>query len=1679
VRPFGTHQRWLRQHRRSLPSWRTLRVLVLAVVLSAVLLGTAGAAAAASSNPIVVGSTQNATSLSGAGYVAVSGNYAYTAGYYAGTITVVDISNPLSPKVVGQTPFSNALLSASHLTVVGSTLYVVSQNRNGPSGTNSNDDGTGNSLVIVDISNPTSPTIVGTPLHNSNLMFSPHGVAVSGSYAFVAAQGCISSQPCPNASVGNAFVVVDESNPSNPTIVASIQNSNLPAPWTGSGALLHACSVTISGNYAYVTASYAKRLTIIDISNPTAPTIVGSVQDTTNLPLPVDVAVQNGYAYVANQVPSGATNAPGTVTVVDVHSPTSPQIVGTLANSALNGAYRIRVRSNFAYVAAVSASATDVVDISDPAHPRLAATLASTSLLNHTVGVDLDPTAQYAISTSGWLSTETRTLYPPFPLQPGGPTATGTVSAISLDPTPIGVSIGSGPGNTTTATTAQFAFSTTDAVSTVRCSLDGAPFGLCSTATSQSYGGLAAGPHTFTVKAIDAADRTATASYGWTITVPTLIDPTTPVLDNFNRANGTAGSNWSLIKPSGFAPMNVSGNTAVDSSGSAYAWNYWNPSSFGPDVEAYATVANYPGSTAGTIRIGARVTPGSSYSGYFVSISPTNGGTWSIVRVDNGQPAVTPPSETPVTQALASGDKIGIRISGSVITALHYTSAGGWGQVLSYNTSSDTPRYTSAGNIAIEFLKGAIDDVGGGTIAAPANTGPPTVSGTVAIGQQLQANPGTWSGTPAAAFSYQWQDCNSGGGNCSPIVDATASSYTIQPSDGGHTLNVVVTGANSDGSSQASSAATVVVPQPPVNTLAPTVSGTVAVGQQLQASTGNWSGTPSPTFTYQWLDCDSAAIDCNPIQGATASSYTIQASDVGFALDVVVTGSNNVGSSQAASGPTIVVPRPPQAPVNIQAPQISGTVAVGQQLQADPGNWSGTPSPTFTYQWLDCDSGGFSCSAIVGATGTSYTIQGSDGGFALEVVVTGSNTAGSSQAASAPTSVVPPQQQAPVNVQQPSVSGTIAVGQQLQASPGTWTGTPAPTFTYQWQDCDASGNNCSPIAGATASSYTIQSADVGDTLEVAVTGSNSSGSSQAVSPPTSVVPQAPVNITPPQISGTVAVGQQLTADPGSWSGTPAPTFTYQWQDCDSGGNSCNPIAGATASSYTVQTNDDGYALKVVVTGSNSGGSSQAASAPTALVPQAPVNIQPPLVSGTVAVGQQLQASPGTWNGTPTFTYQWQDCAGDGSNCVSIAGATASSYTIQGSDGGFALEVVVTGSNSGGSSQAASAPTAAVPQAPANTQAPQISGTVVVGQQLQATTGNWTGTPPPTFTYQWQSCDSGGNNCSPIQGATASSYTIQAADVGHTLEVVVTGSNNVGSSQAASAPTVVVTQAPVNIGLPQISGTVAVGLQLQTTAGNWNGAPAPTFTYQWQDCNSSGNNCSPIAGATASTYTIQTADGGFTLEVVVTGSNSAGSSQAASAPTAVVTKPPATPVLDNFNRANGAVGSKWTAIKPSGFALMNVLGNTAVDSSSSQYAWNYWNPTTFGPDVEAYATVASYAGNGTIRIGARITPGSSYSGYFVSISPTSGGTWSIIRVDNGGSPVTLPATPVTQALASGDKIGIRIVGSVVTALHYTASGGWQQVLSYNTSSDTTRYTGSGSIAIEFLHDALDDFGGGSI
>jgi hypothetical protein len=97
----------------------------------------------------------------------------------------------------------------------------------------------------------------------------------------------------------------------------------------------------------------------------------------------------------------------------------------------------------------------------------------------------------------------------------------------------------------------------------------------------------------------------------------------------------------------------------------------------------------------------------------------------------------------------------------------------------------------------------------------------------------------------------------------------------------------------------------------------------------------------------------------------------------------------------------------------------------------------------------------------------------------------------------------------------------------LTASHGTWTGNPT-AYAFAWSRCDANGNSCATIDGATSDTYRVSDAAAGGTLRLSVSATDAAGDSTTwVSAPTSAVP--PVNGCPAG-SGTIQVSDvQLPA----------------------------------------------------------------------------------------------------------------------------------------------------------------------------------------------------------------------------------------------------------------------------------------------------------------------------------------------------------------------------------------------------------------------------------------------------------------------------------------------------------------------------------------------------------------------
>ena len=268
-----------------------------------------------------------------------------------------------------------------------------------------------------------------------------------------------------------------------------------------------------------------------------------------------------------------------------------------------------------------------------------------------------------------------------------------------------------------------------------------------------------------------------------------------------------------------------------------------------------------------------------------------------------------------------------------------------------------------------------------------------------------------------------------------------------------------------------------------------------------------------------------------------------------------------------------------EAPQMRTPASITGSAVVGGELTAHNGTWlydNGTSCGsecTMSYQWERCNSAGSSCGSISGATGRFYTVQAADAGSRLRAMETMSkydcgahNTQtgaidcrwDSRQAPStltgvvpgsaptSPTSPAPPTAPpappaiaplAPAITAAPTISGLPAVERRLTASRGTWSGSQPLTIALQWHRCDAQGENCQPL-GLSGDTYTVIPFDVGKTLRVVITASNSAGVRTAVSDATAVVsPLGPTEESPTIAAAKVSAPHKLKID--SVKATPA------------------------------------------------------------------------------------------------------------------------------------------------------------------------------------------------------------------------------------------------------------------------------------------------------------------------------------------------------------------------------------------------------------------------------------------------------------------------------------------------------------------------------------------------------------
>jgi hypothetical protein len=589
-------------------------------------------------------------------------------------------------------------------------------------------------------------------------------------------------------------------------------------------------------------------------------------------------------------------------------------------------------------------------------------------------------------------------------------------------------------------------------------------------------------------------------------------------------------------------------------------------------------------------------------------------------------------------------------------------------------------------------------------------------------------------------------------------------------------------------------------------------------------------------------------------------------------------------------------------------PMVAGQATQGAQLFGVKGSWSGSGKVKYAYQWFRCDQMGAHCASLRGVTKRSHLLGGDDVGHTLGLAVRATDSRGSTTAVSrliGPIGGAPP---AFVSTAQPTVSGKAVQGSTLKVKAGKWDPVPE-SFSYQWARCTGTGRACVPIGGATAETHEVGAADVGHAL-VAIVQARSGATSQAVfsvataaavagsgAGPGDETLSGPLSSAPPAVAFVIQQGRQLTGAAGSWFGSGAIKYAYQWHRCDTAGAHCKSIRGATGRTYTLVAKDVGKTIGFGVRATDKTGTTRAYGSlvgPVAGLHARLVSTGQPTIVGVPKDGETLQVSAGSWSPTPTtIGYQWLRCNPNGRLCKPLPGATASTYAVTAADTGHALLAVVHATVGAASQDAVSVatPLAVTAQTlgPSSSGPPTVIGIEKQGKQITGSTGVWSGSGVIGYGYQWYRCDAAGAHCKSVHGATKPTYTLVAKDVGQTLGFAVHATDATGTATAYASlvgPIAAVGAPLVAMAQPTIAGVATQGKTLQVSEGSWNRKP-DALTYAWQRCNPNGRLCTPIAGATAATYAVTPADAGHSLVALVQAQSKGASQATLSIATAVV------------------------------------------------------------------------------------------------------------------------------------------------------------------------------------------------
>jgi hypothetical protein len=410
---------------------------------------------------------------------------------------------------------------------------------------------------------------------------------------------------------------------------------------------------------------------------------------------------------------------------------------------------------------------------------------------------------------------------------------------------------------------------------------------------------------------------------------------------------------------------------------------------------------------------------------------------------------------------------------------------------------------------------------------------------------------------------------------------------------------------------------------PPTNLVYPQTTISATVGQAIAADTPTVSGSVT---TYSVSPGLPAGLSLSGSAGAITGTPTTVTAQTTY----TITAANAAGSTTATV--QIVVNTVP--PSNLAYPQAGITATVGQAIATD------TPSVTgivASYSVNPALPAGLNISTSTGAisgTPTSVTAQAT-------YTITGTNSAGSTTA----TVQIVVNAVAPSNLAYPQTSIAAAVGQAIVADTPSVTGT---VTSYSVSPALPAGLNISASTGTISGTPTAVTAQATYTI----TATNSAGSATAA---VQIVVNAvaPSNLAYPQSSITAAVGQAITTDTPSVTGT---VTSYSVSPALPAGLNISSSTGTISGTPTSVTAQGTY----TVTATNTAGSTTAA-VQIVVNAVAPSNLAYPQSSITAAVGQAIATDTPSVTGAVT-SYSVSPALPAGLNISASTGAIAGTPT---------------------------------------------------------------------------------------------------------------------------------------------------------------------------------------------------------------------------------------------------------------------------------------------------------------------------------------------------------------------------------------------------------------------------------